>query len=697
MSTRFKLLVVFLALSLIPMLIMRANGERAMHAMGQELADRSRDALIDTAQYELKRLVEDHARVLKRERQLLENALSSQVDEVMSLLSGEPCAEARTPEANCAEGDPKRICRVDEKGACQSLSCNPSEQVLGCAEGNVPGSDSIALSSLLPWYRKMAKRHPDLILWQETVLADGRFSLYPAVHVPEGYDPRRSPWFTHGTLKQEPAWTRAYTDPISGSLVMAVSAPIIGPDQRFAGMAAIVAPVEAFLHENEHIRKMSENVSSYLVRVDPSYPEKLLVVAREGEPARGHRHMRGMRSRTLLPVSDGDAPLRMAEDIAANRPGVRRMLYQGRESLLAYGPTDNQGTALLLVVPEKDVTAEASAMESFVLARVSRLISVSGLFLTIVALSVALAALVLSSSLTRNIRKVAAAAARIAGGDLSTRVDIRAKDETGELARAFNDMIPGLTAHVRIQEALDVADQVQRNLLPDAAPPLAGWDIAGRTVFCEKTGGDWFDFIPMERDGKNLLGVAVGDVSDHGIPSALLMTSARGFLRARAGMPGDAAAITRDVNRLLCEDVKDSGRFMTLFFLLLEEEGSSLRFVRAGHEPGLIVNPDSSGTRELRDGGIALGVSKDSSFSVYEDELLPGEILALVTDGIREARSPSGEDFGTDRLAGSLARNAQLGAEEMVAAVLRDLAEFTGHAPQEDDVTMVIVKKPQRT
>ncbi|MEW5734267.1 MAG: SpoIIE family protein phosphatase [Thermodesulfobacteriota bacterium] len=707
MNTRTKLLVVFLALSLVPMLFMRANGQRAMQSLGAELAGRTRDVLIGEAQYELKRLVEDHARVLKRERELVENALSTQIAEIGDVFSGKLCSSGEAAELapGCDRPAPgqKLICRMNEKGECEPIACDPSAVSVGfpgrreAAGGREEGR--FAFSALLPWYKKMALRHPDLILWQITVMADGRYSIYPAVHMPEGFDPRESPWYRPSAKSPEPVWTSAYTDPISGRLVMAVSAPFFGPDMNFSGMAAIVVPVESFLHENEHIRRMSKNVSSFLVQAVPSRPGapgKVVITARESPTAKGHMHMHRMGARADLPVADGNGPSLMADDIFANRPGVRRMRYNGRESLLAYGPVDDQGTALLLVVPEQDVTAEATAMESYVLSRISRQIWVSGLLLSLVALSLTVAALVLSGSLSRNIRKVAKAAARIAAGDFSTRVDIRSKDETGELASAFNAMIPRLLERLRIREALDVADQVQQNLLPRSAPGLPGFEVAGRTVYCEKTGGDYYDFIPMERDGKKLLGVAVGDVSDHGISSALLMTSARGFLRARSSLPGGPESIVSAVNRLLCEDVKNTGRFMTLLFCVIPESGDEMSFVRAGHEPGLILNPAAGEFRELMGSGVALGVFPDCVCPESRAPIGPGEILALATDGIRETRNRAGETFGKGRLMELLAQNAGLPAEAIVAAVLSAVADFRGEAPQEDDLTLVVVKSTRK-
>jgi len=137
---------------------------------------------------------------------------------------------------------------------------------------------------------------------------------------------------------------------------------------------------------------------------------------------------------------------------------------------------------------------------------------------------------------------------------------------------------------------LDLAMDVQQHLLPRRDPAVEGLDIAGKSIYCEETGGDYFDYLEVGKNGQGKIKVVVGDVSDHGIPSALLMTTARAFLRQRAASPGKLNQIVADVNRQIAPDVEESGQFMTLFICEIDSRNGIIRWVNAGHDPALIFD-----------------------------------------------------------------------------------------------------------
>ena len=137
------------------------------------------------------------------------------------------------------------------------------------------------------------------------------------------------------------------------------------------------------------------------------------------------------------------------------------------------------------------------------------------------------------------------AATRIAGGDLTTRATVRTHDEIHDLAEAFNAMVPKLQEHTQMEHSLRLAKEIQQNLLPDGPPPIAGIDVAGSNTPADQTGGDYFDFLDLSAWKGSTLAVAVGDVTGHGIPAALLMATARSLLRARATPPGRSASRRR--------------------------------------------------------------------------------------------------------------------------------------------------------
>jgi sigma-B regulation protein RsbU (phosphoserine phosphatase) len=238
--------------------------------------------------------------------------------------------------------------------------------------------------------------------------------------------------------------------------------------------------------------------------------------------------------------------------------------------------------------------------------------------------------------------------------------------------------------------------EVQQNLLPRTPPEIEGIDTAGKIIYCDETGGDYYDYlVDTDTDGKSLR-VIVGDVSGHGIASALLMATVRAFLRQRSALGGQIGPIVTDVNRQLVEDVEDSGRFVTLFYLLLDLKTKSLQWIRAGHDPGMLYDPVTDSFFPLHGPGIALGISKAWEYELQEKKGgAKGQIILLGTDGIREARNPKGQMFGTDAIRESIRQNASKSSEEILNDIFSRVQEFKQGLPFEDDLTAVVIKITQ--
>jgi predicted ATPase/serine phosphatase RsbU (regulator of sigma subunit) len=258
-----------------------------------------------------------------------------------------------------------------------------------------------------------------------------------------------------------------------------------------------------------------------------------------------------------------------------------------------------------------------------------------------------------------------------------------------ENARLYEKLADYSHSLEKIIAALNLAQEVQQNLLPQRPPGLEKIDVAGRSLYCDETGGDYFDFIQLSG---SRLGVVIGDVTGHGVSAALLMASVRGFLRARAGMADSAAEIIGGVNRLTSVDTAETGQFMTLFYLVVDHRNYNVNWVRAGHDPALLYCPKTDRFEELSGGGLALGVEEDWEFEDFNRTVKPGQILLLTTDGIFEAHNTAGEMFGKDRFKAVVRQNASLEAEGLRKAVFEAVAEFRGDEPQEDDITLVILR-----
>lgn len=263
------------------------------------------------------------------------------------------------------------------------------------------------------------------------------------------------------------------------------------------------------------------------------------------------------------------------------------------------------------------------------------------------------------------------------------------KDDDGAII-GHMAFVTDMTVH---KQALTLASEVQKSLLPSENIRMQGFDIAGRNVSCDEVGGDYFDFIFRRQAGTEPLNVAVGDISGHGVDSALLMTTARAFLRMRASQPGSISDIISAMNSHLVQDVSDSGRFMTLFYMSIDPGGKELGWVRAGHDPAILFDAHSGEFEELKGAGVALGVETDIRYREYRKKNLhEGQIIAIGTDGVWEACNRDGEMFGRQRYKEVIRKNAEKSAEQILNAVYDELNLFTVGKRPEDDVTLVVIK-----
>jgi serine phosphatase RsbU (regulator of sigma subunit) len=299
---------------------------------------------------------------------------------------------------------------------------------------------------------------------------------------------------------------------------------------------------------------------------------------------------------------------------------------------------------------------------------------------------------VLALGISRPIHVLQSAFRRVARGDFRQPATVRSRDEFAELATAFNRMQAGLLERAQMKQALLMAEEVQRNLLPAGPPKVDHLDIAGASVYCNAIGGDYYDFLESP-PGDAAVRIVLGDVCGHGTAAALLMASSRALLRSRSVHPGSIEDLVGDVNRALALDMRDTGRFLTLFLAEIDPERRLLRWVRAGHEPAILFHPATDTFENLAGPGLALGIDAAQVYTAQsKNSLGDGQIILLGTDGLWEARNASGEMFGKDRLFGLLRRHARSSAEEITRSVLEHLMDFQGTAEFEDDATLVVVK-----
>jgi serine phosphatase RsbU (regulator of sigma subunit) len=248
-----------------------------------------------------------------------------------------------------------------------------------------------------------------------------------------------------------------------------------------------------------------------------------------------------------------------------------------------------------------------------------------------------------------------------------------------------------------LRKSLALANEIQLNLLPQHDPVDEYLDVTGRSIYCSATGGDYYDYIRFPKIAGHRLDVVVGDVTGHGIEAALLMTTARAFLRARTFQPGSLAQVVTDVNRHLTADLYETGRFMTLFYLTIDPAANRLGWVRAGHDPAIMFDPATGHFQELRGDGIALGVDRSWRYKEHQrSRLAVGQIIFIGTDGIWETRSPRGDMFGKQRVHDLIRTHAAASAADIADRVTDDLDRFRKSPEPEDDITLVVIKVKDR-
>jgi sigma-B regulation protein RsbU (phosphoserine phosphatase) len=337
---------------------------------------------------------------------------------------------------------------------------------------------------------------------------------------------------------------------------------------------------------------------------------------------------------------------------------------------------------LVLIVPGKDIFSTIIRFRNY--------FSAVGVFFVLVILFVIR---FVTGRTVSSINDVSIAARKVAEGDYKVSLPQKTNDEVGELTHSFNTMVSQLEEGAHRKYNLNLAKEVQQNLLPGESMNFKSLNIAGKSIYCDETGGDYYDFIHFSEIDDERLGVVVGDISGHGIASALFMTSARAMIRSRMTQPGSPSEIITDVNRLLCMDTAQSGNFMTLFFLVFDDAKKELRWVRAGHDPAIFYDVTRDAFVELGGKGIALGLDENWTYKEYvKTGWNYGNIILIGTDGIWETKNLQDEQFGKKRLQEILRRNSHTSASNIIKIITEALTNFRQKAVQEDDITAVIIK-----
>jgi sigma-B regulation protein RsbU (phosphoserine phosphatase) len=240
----------------------------------------------------------------------------------------------------------------------------------------------------------------------------------------------------------------------------------------------------------------------------------------------------------------------------------------------------------------------------------------------------------------------------------------------------------------RIEKDLEQAAKIQKDLLPKENPRLEGYDISGLNVPCYEVGGDYYDFVPIDADR---LGIVIADVSGKGISASLLMASLRAALLAEVNPKYEIARMVARLNDFV---FKSSGlsSFITFFYGELDRRSGELRYVNAGHNPPFVLGQNGQ-ISSLQSSGFPLGMFPQAAYEAGTVKLAPGDLAALFTDGIPEARNAASDDFGEERLQNLARTHRDLAADQLGRLIIAEVQGFATGTEPGDDVTLVIIKR----
>jgi len=239
----------------------------------------------------------------------------------------------------------------------------------------------------------------------------------------------------------------------------------------------------------------------------------------------------------------------------------------------------------------------------------------------------------------------------------------------------------------RLQGQLEVARQVQLELLPPSDPELDGFDISAYNFPTEEVSGDYYDWVRIYDDQ---IGLVIADVAGKGIPAALLMVFLRASLRAATHIGYATHVSMAKVNYLLWESI-ERNQFITAFYGILDASNRTLHYSNAGHNPPLLIDAQGA-SRFIEWGEQPLGMFRDTRYHEHYHTFRPGEIMVLYTDGVTEALSPTGEELGRDRLTEAVKRGSTLSARELIASMQHAVFQWTDGVGLTDDATFFVIK-----
>lgn len=515
-------------------------------------------------------------------------------------------------------------------------------------------------------------------------------------------DPVTRGWYVQAADQGDLVWSEVFEDTYGRGLAVTCGKPVYGSDGTLKAVISIGSTLDDI---GASVTDLSIGKTGYAFVVDKNgqtIMSKDLTVDESG-------HVVGMRNL----CEDGDSTVRTAaEAITAGQSGVTQVNFDGTQVYMAYEPMRNMPWTVVTVVSVDEVLAPAREGESAITAlskeaalKISNIIRATiFLYAVIVILAVALSIALGGAAATRITRPLSClidGVERISSGDLKTQIEVHTGDEIETLADAFNSMTANLEKYIhdltavtaekeRIGAELNVATQIQKDMLPNifpAFPERREFDIYASMDPAKEVGGDFYDFFMVDDCH---LAVVMADVSGKGVPAALFMVIAKTIIKNQA-LTGDPLDQVFDrVNDQLCEN-NGEGLFVTAFMGLLDLHTGSFTYVNAGHNAPLLRRKNGNYEYLQVDPGFVLAGLEGMKYESSELQLGEGDTFFLYTDGVTEALDPDEQLYGEDRLRDALndEHGRALRVSELLPYIRSELEEFAQGAEQADDITML--------
>jgi len=681
-----KLAICFVAIAVLPLGAASAVYLRATSKFGADMANRGKELLSERVNRDLRRAREMGAVTIAQTRQRIAREARFLAGDIASRMSTAvddtelPAPQtgfilAPATSADAASGGARQI---DLQQMSVYMAPDASRDGIAGTLKRLAGFNDVA--------RTVYLRNRGIIDTMTVTFESGLTVSYPGLAEPPEQDTRERDWYL-GTLEtQQAAW---FSDFDSASDRLSVATPLQLSDGRLAGAVRITIRLGALLAQSMDATRIPPDASAYLIAVPATDPSLMPHEVATFTPEAGRWTV--LPRPRAMPLNGDEAWLKAISDIRTGVPGLEHVTLRGEKAVWAFGPVGASSQAdyhIAVAFPASQIHTAAARVEEVVQGSYREQLRTAVFFALGAGLIGAALALFGAKTLTGPVRRLHEAAGKLAYGDFSVRIADPGSDEIGDLGRDFNRMVPALEEQIRVKRDLHAAQEIQQHLIPASAPVIDGFDIAGKTIYCDETGGDYQDYVPL---GETRYAIVIGDVTGHGVGAALLMASARAVLRANAPHQDSATKVLSAVNRQLSAD-STGGRSLTLFYLQLEADNRTIDWISAGHETALIYDPATDNFTMLEGEDIPLGIDAEWAFSGQTATLPNGSVLVAYTDGIREAHNDAGEQYGLERLKKVIRDSHARGSAAVLDAILAELATYRGKTKAHDDVSLLVIK-----